>query len=88
MNQPTPKTPSSRRHLLKKFGWLAAFIPFMGKAAVVKANLPKKADSPVSPSAHPYLLTEDGRLVCVDPAHFGEIRQSATHDEIQNWIKK
>ena len=85
MKLPTPTTPSSRRHLLKKFGWLAAFIPFLGKAAVVNNYLPTKV---VSPSVHPYLLTQDGRLVCVDPLHFGEISQSATHDEIQNWIKK
>ena len=88
MNQPTPPAYSNRRHLLKKFGWLAAFIPFLGKTAVVKSNLPIKAVSSVAPLAHAYLLTEDGRLVCVDPAHISESGQSATHDEIQNWIKK
>ena len=83
-DQPS-KDKSMRRSLIAGLGILSLF-PFLKSGLFNKKkdviNCGPTAQAPVK------MLTQDGRLVEIDPSKIASSKGKATTDEVKSWIKK
>ena len=80
------KTTSTRRKLLAGISALSLFplvkLGFLTKKKDVIACAPDQSGQKIK------MLTQDGKLVEVDLSKIGGVKQKASKEDLQNWVKK
>lgn len=82
----TSNIKSTRRNLLAGIGALSLFplikLGFLTKKKDIIRCIPEQSNQPVK------MLTQDGKLVEVDMSRIQGVKQKATKEDLQNWVKK